>query len=154
MENLATQASPFDDGEVYESFLGGLDYGIDFYVELARAAQGPVLEIACGTGRIALPCLEGGADLDGLDLYESMLETFLKKAAAKGYSPRLYRADMSDFALPRRYALITITFNAFVHNLTQEAQIGCLTCCRRHLAPARVRFPFGWHLSTSRTART
>jgi hypothetical protein len=45
---------------------------------------------------------------------------------------------MSDFQLPRRYALIMITFNAFGHNMTQEAQIRCLERCRQHLLPGGV----------------
>lgn len=128
-------ATPFDDGEFYDILCKDLTYGIDFYVALARAAKGPVLEIACGTGRITLPCLQAGAEVDGVDLFEPMLNRLRAKAAALNLSPRLYTSDMSDFHLPRRYALIMITFNAFCHNLTQEAQIGCLTCCREHLAP-------------------
>src|SRR5205807_10445494 len=97
--------SPFDDGELYDIWCGGLTYAIDFFVELARQANGPVLDIACGTGRILLPCLQAGADVDGLDLSEPMLSTLRKKAAALQLAPRLYTADMSDFELPRRYAL-------------------------------------------------
>src|SRR5437868_5868797 len=102
------EASPFDDGELYDLLFNDLTYGIDFYVNLVRQAQGPVLEIACGTGRILLPCLQAGADIDGLDLYEPMLNILRKKAAALPRAPLLYRADMSDFRLPRRYALIMI----------------------------------------------
>jgi len=43
---------------------------------------------------------------------------------------------MSDFSLPRRFGLIMIPFNAFIHNMTQEAQIGCLRLCREHLLPS------------------
>lgn len=134
----ATDPSTFDDGDMYDVALGGLDYGIDFYVGLARAAKGPVLEIACGTGRILLPCAQAGIDIDGLDLYEGMLGALRKKAAALGLTPTLYQADMGDFRLPRRYALIMITFNAFGHNMTQEAQIRCLERCREHLLPGGV----------------
>jgi SAM-dependent methyltransferase len=76
--------------------------------------------------------------VDGLDLSEAMLATLRKKAAALHLAPHVYAGDMSDFHLPRRYALVMITFNAFVHNLTQEAQIRCLECCRRHLLPGGV----------------
>jgi SAM-dependent methyltransferase len=130
--------SPFDDGELYDVVCHGLTYGVDFYVDVARQAKGPVLDIACGTGRILLPCLQAGADVDGLDLFEPMLATLRKKAAAQQMSPQLYRGDMSDFRLPRRYALIMITFNAFIHNETQEAQIRCLQRCREHLLPEGV----------------
>ena len=112
-----------------------IPYGLDFYVALAREANGPVLDIACGTGRILLPCLQAGVDIEGLDLFEPMLKTLRAKAAALNLSPRLHQADMSDFSLPRRYALIMIPFNAFIHNMTQEAQIRCLQRCREHLLP-------------------
>ena len=131
----ASLPSPFADGELYDVLIGGLDYGVDFYVGLAREARGPVLDIACGTGRVLIPCLQAGADGDGLDLWEPMLGTLRKKADALGLSPGLHVGDMGDFELPRRYALVMITFNAFIHNLTQEAQLRCLECCRRHLAP-------------------
>ncbi len=134
-EPAASVASPFDDGDIYDAMCADMPYGIDFYVGLAKEAKGPVLEIACGTGRITLPCLRAGADVDGLDLYQPMLDTLRRKAAAEGFTPTLTQGDMANFHLPRRYTLVTITFNAFIHNLTQEAQLSCLRCCRDHLRP-------------------
>jgi SAM-dependent methyltransferase len=131
----AGQPSPFDDGELYDILCQGLDYGIDFYVGLAREAKGPVLDIACGTGRVLLPILQAGVDADGLDLFRPMLDTASRKAAALGFSPALHRGDMADFRMPRRYALVVITFNAFCHMLTTEDQLRCLGCIRRHLLP-------------------
>lgn len=129
--------SVFDDGDVYDSLLGGKDvpYGLDYYVGLARDANGPVLDIACGTGRILLPCLRAGVDIEGFDLFEPMLETLRAKATALGLSPRLHLADMSEFVLSRRFELVMIPFNAFIHNMTQKAQIRCLQLCRQHLLP-------------------
>ena len=129
------EPSPFDDGDFYDLICQGLEYGIDFYVDLARQARGPVLDIACGTGRILLPVLQAGVDADGLDLFEPMLETARRKAAALGFIPDLNHGDMADFELPRRYALIMITFNAFCHMLTTDDQLRCLGCIRRHLLP-------------------
>jgi SAM-dependent methyltransferase len=127
--------SIFDDGDVYDLVGKDIPYGLDFYVALAREANGPVLDIACGTGRILLPCLQAGVDIEGLDLFEPMLNTLRAKAAALGLSPGLHQADMSDFSLSRRYRLVMIPFNAFIHNMTQEAQIRCLQLCREHLLP-------------------
>jgi SAM-dependent methyltransferase len=127
--------TPFDDGDVYDLILEDLPYGRDFYVGLAKAAEGPVLDVCCGTGRILLPSLQAGVDIEGVDLFAPMLDRLRRKAAALGLSPRLHQADMSEFELPRRYALIVIPFNAFGHNMTQEAQIRCLSRCRDHLAP-------------------
>jgi len=131
-------SSPFDDGDLYDVLFDGFTYGLDFYLGLAREAAGPVLDIGCGTGRVLLPCRQAGVAIEGLDLSEAMLCTLRRKAAALQVAPRLYSADMSDFRLPRRYALVMIPFNAFVHNLTQEAQIRCLERCREHLLPGGV----------------
>lgn len=125
--------STFDDGDLYELVLTDCQYGLDFYVDLAREANGPVLDVACGTGRILLPCLQAGVDVEGLDLFEPMLKTLRAKAASLGLSPQLHQADMGHFSLSRRFALVMIPFNAFIHNMTQEAQISCLRCCREHL---------------------
>ncbi len=127
--------SIFDDGDAYDLVLKDIPYGRDFYIGLARAADGPVLDVACGTGRILLPCLQAGVDIEGVDLFEPMLATLRVKASEMGLSPTLHQADMSSFALPRRFALVMIPFNAFIHNMTQEAQVSCLTRCREHLLP-------------------
>jgi SAM-dependent methyltransferase len=134
-ETTSSLPSTFDDGDVYDLVGDNVPYGLDFYVGLAREANGPVLDVACGTGRILLPCLQAGVDIEGLDLFEPMLKTLRAKAVGLSLSPRLHRSDMSDFSLSRRFALVMIPFNAFIHNRTQEAQISCLQCCREHLLP-------------------
>ena len=133
--NDPSVTSPFDDGDLYDVALGRLDYGLEFYVDLARQSGGPVLDIACGTGRIMLPSLQAGIDIEGLDLYASMLDRLRRKASALGINPRLHQADMSDFRLDRCFALVMIPFNTFVLNMTAEAQIRCLQLCREHLSP-------------------
>jgi ubiquinone/menaquinone biosynthesis C-methylase UbiE len=131
----ASLSSTFEDGDVYDLVASNIPYGLDFYTQLARQAGGPVLDVACGTGRILLPCLESGVDIEGLDLFEPMLATLRSKAIALGLSPVLHQSDMSQFSLPRQFAFIMIPFNAFIHNMTQRSQISCLDCCRRHLLP-------------------
>lgn len=129
------EPSPFDDGELYDMLCQGLVYGIDFYVGLAREAKGPVLEVACGTGRVLLPVLQAGADADGLDLFPPMLDVARRKAEALGLTPGLRLGDMADFRMPRQYGLVLIAFNAFCHMLTTEDQLRCLGCIRRCLLP-------------------
>src|SRR5262249_22071154 len=129
------EATPYDDGALYDLWMGQCDYDLDFYLGLARAAGGPVLEVCCGTGRVMLPCLREGLDVDGLDLAPTLLERLRHKAAALGLTPRVYEGDMRWFGPDRRYALISVTGNAFVHNLTTEDQIRTLSCFREHLRP-------------------
>jgi SAM-dependent methyltransferase len=127
--------TPFDDAELYDALFGAFDYGIEFYLEQARRAPGPVLDLACGTGRVLLPLLRAGIDADGVDASPAMLEAARRKTAAAGFRPQLTLAEMRSFRLERRYALVIIPFNSFGHNLTAEDQIAALRACRDHLQP-------------------
>jgi hypothetical protein len=64
-----------------------------------------------------------------------MIDVLKRKAADLGLKPRVAVADMRDFTMPRRYALITIPFRAFQHLLTTADQIAALRCMREHLDP-------------------
>ncbi len=127
--------TPFDDGDLYDMLFERFDFGVEFYLDLARRARGPILDVACGTGRVMLPCLTAGLEVEGLDLFGSMLARLRKKASALGFQPRLHETAMSSFRLDRRFALIMIPFNSFVHNLTADDQISALKCCHQHLEP-------------------
>ena len=111
---------------------------IAFYVDLALHANGPVLELGCGTGRILIPSAQAGATMTGLDHSELMLAACRRKADALPADVRarivLKPGDMTDFQLGRRFGLITIPFRAFSHLITVDQQLACLACVRRHLA--------------------
>ena len=64
-----------------------------------------------------------------------MLRVLEKKAAACGLFPDIQLADMRNFRLPRKFALIIVPYRAFLHNLTIDDQLSSLKCMRRHLAP-------------------
>lgn len=121
--------------EAYDTFYGWWDADVPFYVERARAAGGPVLEVACGTGRVHLPLLEAGVDADGFDLHAGFLEVLRRKARAKGLAARVVQADMRDFTMPRRYRMVAIPFRAFLHNMDHEDELRTLRGCREHLEP-------------------
>src|SRR5262245_17921789 len=121
--------------ERYDFVYGWYTVDIPFYVARAKAARGPVLEAGCGTGRILLPTLQAGVDIDGIDIHPGMLEVLKRKAEALGLTPKVTLADMRDFTMPRRYALITIPFRAFMHLVTTADQIAALRCIREHLDP-------------------
>jgi SAM-dependent methyltransferase len=127
--------TPFDDGALYDILFERFDYGLDFYLELARAANGPMLDVACGTGRVMIPCLQAKLDVEGLDLASDMLATLRRKSTALGLTARVYESDMRSFQLHRQYALIMIPFNAFVHSLTTEEQLATFGRCLEHLQP-------------------
>ncbi|MFQ5512994.1 MAG: class I SAM-dependent DNA methyltransferase [Myxococcota bacterium] len=123
----------------YEKLRAGCG-DVEFYRELAREAQGPVLELACGTGRVLLEIAKQGIPCTGLDASPRMLSALRRKE----FPPtlRLVCAPMQDFDLGEvRYSLIFSAFRGFQHLYTHEDQLACLACVRRHLAPGG-RFAF------------
>jgi len=123
------------DAALYDLVYADMVADIAPHVAAAKAAGGAVLEVCCGNGRLLIPALEAGVDCDGLDSSRSMLDDLRDKLAARGLRANVVEADMRTFTLPRRYALIVIPFNSFLHNLTQEDQVATLVRCRDHLAP-------------------
>ena len=96
MQSSSTiEATPFDDGALYDLFFEKFDLGLEFYLGLAQAARGPVLDVACGTGRIMLPCLKAGVDIEGLDLFPGMLSRLREKASRSRSSPGSPRQSSS-----------------------------------------------------------
>ncbi len=120
--------------QFYDIFYEKYRVDIPFYTQTAKQAEGKVLEVACGTGRVHLELLKAGVDVQGFDLSEPMLKILKSKAAALYLQPRVQIADMRDFKINQKFALIIIPFRAFLHNLTTDDQLRTLKCCRRHLA--------------------
>jgi len=121
------------DPELYDVVYSDFVADIAPHVELVRGAGGPALEAACGNGRLLIPVLEAGLACDGFDYAESMLASLRQKLAAKRLIANVVHADMRDFSLARRYALIIVPFNSFLHNLTQADQLKTLRGLRHHL---------------------
>jgi SAM-dependent methyltransferase len=131
----------------YDEFAEFYDYvvpyqnrqDVEFYVDLAREAPTPVLELACGTGRVLLPSARAGARMVGLDLSGAMLDVCRAALAHEPPEVRarvaLHHGDMRRFDLGRTFALITIPFRGFQHLLTVDDQQQALARVRRHLAP-------------------
>jgi SAM-dependent methyltransferase len=107
------------------------DTGIAFYTALAHETGGPVLEIACGTGRVAIPIARQGYAVTGLDLVRGMLDLARSKSA--GLPTRWVHADARAFDLGDRFRLVFLTGNAFQAFLTRPDQEALLDRVRAHL---------------------
>jgi SAM-dependent methyltransferase len=131
----ARNLSPYDAPELYDQLFDSLDFDIPYWVETAKTAAGPVLEIACGTGRILLPILKAGVAVEGIDASPAMIARLKAKAAAAGLAVRAETADMRGFEMGRRYARIICGFNGFAHCETTGDQLACLRSSLEHLEP-------------------
>jgi SAM-dependent methyltransferase len=102
-----------------------------FLQEIARHGQ-PVLDVACGAGRVLLPLLRAGIDIDGVDISTDMLHYCRSKATREGFKPNLYNQPMHAFEIPRRYKTIYIC-DSFDLAGSREKDLETLRRCYQHL---------------------
>jgi SAM-dependent methyltransferase len=127
----------YHEPELYDRLFG--PYGesgpqFEFYGRHIARIGKPVLELACGSGRLLIPFAEGGVDIVGIDISEPMLALARKKAARWGVEIDVMQADVRDFDLGRTFKCIFFPANAMHHLLTRQDVERCLACVRRHLA--------------------
>ena len=123
----------YSDPELYDAQQWNYRDDIPFYVDRALKAGSPVLEIACGSGRITIPLAEAGLETVGLDISEDMLAHARRKAVDKKIKIEFLRADCRDFELGRKFKITIFPFNAIAHLHTREDIRQTLTCICRHL---------------------
>ena len=100
----------------YDEWAAHMTADVAFYVELARRAHGPLVELAIGNGRVAIPvALATGRPVIGVDTSPAMLEQARAGAADAGVELDLRAADMRDLALDEPAALIYCPVRALLH---------------------------------------
>ena len=111
---------------------------LPFYLELAERSPGPILEIACGTGRVLLPIARMGKKIHGVDNSRPMLKILENSLAREQPEVRekvtLHEGDMRDFRLGAEFPLVIIPFRPMQHMHTVEDQVGALTSAAAHLS--------------------
>ncbi|MEP6504652.1 MAG: class I SAM-dependent methyltransferase [Betaproteobacteria bacterium] len=111
---------------------------IEFWCRMARQFGGPVLELACGTGLVALPIAALGLAVTGVDLAASLLAHAAAKAERAELDVRWVEADVRTLALARRFSFVLLTGNAFQAFLARADQDALMATVARHLAPEGV----------------
>lgn len=97
------------------------------------AAGGAALELAIGTGRVAIPLHEAGVEVTGIELSEAMHARLREKVSAQEIPVVL--GDMTSASAGEGFSLAYLVFNTIGNLLTQEAQVECFRNAARHLAP-------------------
>lgn len=110
---------------------------LPFWLELARNANGPILELGCGTGRILLPLLENNLPAIGLDLDADMLAVLREKSRLTNHDVPILRADMAAFHFSDRFSLIILACNT-LSTLKGSTRIAMLKLAAYHLAPGGI----------------
>ncbi len=124
----------YSDARQYDLWMNHT-HDIAFYQRQARAAEGPVLELGCGSGRLTIPMGEAGAEVVGLDPEQAMLDAARAKAAAAGVAIELVQGDAREFDLGRKFGLVIFPNNSMSHLLERKDVESCFRCVREHLKP-------------------
>ena len=95
------------------------------------AGSGPALELAIGTGRIALPLAARGIRVDGIDLSPAMVDQL--RAQPGGDQLSVTIGDFADVPVTGAYRLIFVVWNTLFNLLTQEEQVRCFENVAAHL---------------------
>ena len=106
-----------------------LDPAVDFLADLA--ADGPVLELAIGTGRVAVPLAERGLHVSGIELSQPMVDQLLRKRTDIPVAV----GDMATTEVPGAFSLVYLVWNSIGNLRTQAEQVACFGNAARHLAP-------------------
>lgn len=108
-----------------------LEPAVDLLAGLA--GEGPALELAVGTGRVAIPLAERGVPVTGIDLSQPMIDELHRKVG-----PDVVPATVGDMAttrVPGSFALVYLVFNTLGNVRTQDEQVAVFANAARHLAP-------------------
>ncbi len=127
------------DYDIYDSLYSDFVDDIELIKSIARDIGGPILELMSGTGRVLLPLAREGYETWGVDINEAMTsklrEKLSKEPSEVGRRVHLVKSDVRGFQLGRRFKLIFIVLNSFLHLNTPKDQEACLRAVAAHLEP-------------------
>ena len=107
---------------------------IPYFQRVIEESGEPALDVACGTGRLLVPFLRAGLDVDGCDVSADMLALCREAAEREGLRPSLYTQAIHELDLPRRYKTIVVC-GGFGLGATREQDLEGLRRLHAHLEP-------------------
>jgi ubiquinone/menaquinone biosynthesis C-methylase UbiE len=120
----------------YDEWSAYMTADIPFYVGLARQAKGPLVELAIGNGRVAIPVAQAtGQRVIGIDSSPAMLDQARLRAADAGVELSLIQGNMCELALDEPAALIYCPFRALLHLPTWADRRSLRRCARVGASP-------------------
>jgi 2-polyprenyl-3-methyl-5-hydroxy-6-metoxy-1,4-benzoquinol methylase len=125
----------YRDPQAYDAEEAGYDEDIPLTEQWARTLGGPLLDLACGTGTMAVHLAKLGYQVTGLDIVPEMIAWASQKAAAQSVSIEWVEADARAFQLQKQFRFVYMLGNAFQHFLTRADQEALLARVREHVQP-------------------
>ncbi len=125
-----------DFAEVYDLFYQHME-DVEFYINICKKYGEPVLELACGTGRVLIPLAKAGLKVIGLDISDSMLKVLESKLSGLNKEIRekisFLKGDAREFSLDERFNTIIMPFSSIVHLLNVDDALKTFKNAYRHL---------------------
>src|SRR6478735_5629462 len=123
--------------QIYDPWSRSVVEDVDFYVEQAVASGGTVVELAIGTGRIAIPVAKAGISVIGVDESPEMLAGARAYAEGEGVSELvdLRRGDLRDPPVSERVPLVTVPFRSLLHMPDEPEKLRALSAAASLLEP-------------------
>lgn len=131
IDNLSKYANPKEYDDTYKGYTADLEF---IEAHLGENIQS-IIELACGTGRLAIPLAKQGHIVYGVDIDEGMLKYAQIKADTEGLNIHLSVQDCTQLKLPIKSNFIYMTGNSFQHFLTNDSQDALFISVKRHLNP-------------------
>jgi SAM-dependent methyltransferase len=122
---------------IYDPWSASVVEDIAFYVEEALGCDGPIVELAVGSGRIAVPIAQAGRAVIGVDLSEGMLAVARALAEEQGVSALvdLRVGDLREPPVDERVPLVICPFRSLLHMTDEEEKLRALRAARELLEP-------------------
>jgi SAM-dependent methyltransferase len=123
--------------ELYDPWSVSVTEDVSFYVAEAKRAGSPIVELAVGTGRIAVPTAAAGVRVIGIDSSPGMLDVCREQAELAGVSDLLdlRLGDLAEPPVDERVRLVTCPFRSYLHLLDDEERLRALGAARELLVP-------------------
>ncbi len=134
----AHPVSPYDAiARLYDAWSRSVTEDVEFYVEEARRSGGTVVELAVGTGRIAIPVAQDGSKVIGIDTSAEMLGLCRQAAESAGVAQLvdLRLGDLRDPPVSERVELVICPFRSYLHLRTETDRLAALNAARKLLQP-------------------
>ena len=107
---------------------------IEFWKRIYQRCNGSeILELGCGTGRLAIPLLKEGANYTGLEISEKFCIYTEKKIIENNFVPNIMNNDFRNFNINKQYDMIFIGFNTFLHLLTDSDVMHFFKSVKEHM---------------------
>ncbi|MHC0038303.1 class I SAM-dependent methyltransferase [Pseudoneobacillus sp. C159] len=137
-----TNFEEYEDPIAYDEENNPFTDDIPFLLKWAAKVEGPIIDLACGTGRVTIPLAKAGHPLIGVDVHQGMLNHARQKSSQAGLPIEWVEQDCSNLQLSVKSSLIYMVGNSFQHFLSNEDQNGLLTSVNRQLTDGGI-FIFG-----------